>query len=70
MLDNLKVGQVVEVTGKMGTIVVGEIKEVDLEAEGFWLSLETEFEGMEDWDFPNSSFIYTVDVNKLIILSK
>jgi hypothetical protein len=67
-LEILNVGQVVEIVGKED-LYVGTITEIDYEARGFWLSLKTKIEGMEDWDFPNSAFFYEIDINKLRIVS-
>lgn len=72
-LEILNVGQVVKVTGISDDVFVGRVTDIDLEAKGFWLSLEKtsiEDEGIDDeWYFPNLTFFYEVDIKGLKVIS-
>lgn len=68
-IEILNVGQVVEITGINNDVFVGKIEEIDLEANGIWISQETQIEDTVEWYFQNKAFFYEIDIKLLRVLS-
>ncbi|CAN7380227.1 hypothetical protein [Rossellomorea sp. LjRoot5] len=67
-LEIISVGQFIEITGFNNDIFIGTVEEIDLEAKGFWLTLESKLDGMNEWVFPNMTFFYEIDIKKIRFL--